>query len=423
MPIPALVGAGLAAAAGSVASAGINAASQSVANKKSWKYTQKAMKLQQQYALEQMQKQYELNMQANKEYFDYQNAYNEPSKVFERYMKAGINPAAVLGSSGVGVNATMSGTPSSAAGAPSGPNADFDWNPADFSALGSGAASAGSLMLEGRRTESEVQRNEAAADRDNAEAGKLRGDTHSQEYRKAADELDLLIKDKEKRSMDDRHAIDVAQSRILRNNAELSDWTLGGSIDAVIASQQMTIEEAKRSRMLTPAYSAILNGQIALQTAQAYYYGSTGSYFSELANLTALEVQQLAKEIDNNWTKRYEITLPDGRKEHWSMQDFMNVTQQNRTTASFYEPEEARGKAQQSVEWKRREIFNALVGILGQGIIARGLRGRGQTGTTTTDMGNTYENVRRYNAKGEYIGGTRVTRGQITPGKAYTERY
>ena len=227
------------------------------------------MKLQQQYALEQMQKQYELNMQANKEYFDYQNAYNEPSKVFERYMKAGINPAAVLGSSGVGVNATMSGTPSSTTGTPSGPSADFDWKPVDASMLGSGAASAGSLMLEGRRTESEVQRNEAAADRDNAEAGKLRGDTHSQEYRKAADELDLLIKDKEKRSMDDRHAIDVAQSRILRNNAELSDWTLGGSIDAVIASQQMTIEEAKRSRMLTPAYSAILNGQIALQTAQA----------------------------------------------------------------------------------------------------------------------------------------------------------
>lgn len=418
-----LVAAGLISAAGSVAGAGINSASQSVANKKSWKYTQKAMKLQQQYALEQMQKQYELNMQANKEYFDYQNAYNEPSKIFERYMKAGISPAAVLGSSGVGVNATMSGTPSSATGTPSGPSADFDWEPADASMLGSGAASAGSLMLEGRRTESEVRRNDAAADRDNAEAGKLRGDTHSQEYRKAADELDLLIKDKEMRSMDDRHAIDVAQSRILRNNAELSDWTLGGSIDAVIASQQMTIEEAKRSRMLTPVYSGILNGQIALQTAQAYYYGSSGSYFSELADLTALEVQQLAKEIDNNWTKRYEITLPDGRKERWSMQDFMNVTQQNRTTASFYEPEEARGKAQQSVEWKRREIFNALVGILGQGIIARGLRGRGQAGTTTTDMGNTYENVRRYNAKGEYIGGTRVTRGQVTPGKTYTEKY
>ena len=216
-----LVAAGLISAAGSAVGAGINATSQSVANKKGWKYTQKAMKLQQQYALEQMQKQYELNMQANKEYFDYQNAYNEPIKIFERYMKAGINPAAVLGSSGVGVNATMSGSPSSSVGTPSGPSADFDWRPTDMSMLGSGAASAGQLMLEGRRTESEVQRNRAAADRDDAEAGKLRGETHSQEYRKAADELDLLIKDKEARSMDDRHAIDVAQSRILRNNAEL----------------------------------------------------------------------------------------------------------------------------------------------------------------------------------------------------------
>ena len=419
---PLLAGA-LVSLGGSAAGTGLNAASQSVANRKSWKYTQKAMKLQQQYALEQMQKQYELNMQANKEYFDYQNAYNEPSKVFERFMKAGVNPSAVLGSSGVGVNATMSGTPSSATGTPSGPNADFDWEPADLSALASGAASAGQLMIEGRRAESEVQRNQAAAGRDDAEAGKLRGETHSQEYRKAADELDLLIKDKEARSMDDRHNIDVAQSRILRNNAELSDWTLGGSIDAAIASQQMTIEEAKRSRLLTPVYSDILNGQVALQVAQAYYYGSSGHYFSELSQLTALEAQQLAKEIANNWDKKYEVTLPDGHKERWSMQDFMNQTEQNRTVASFYEPEEARGKAQQSVEWKRREIFNALIGILGQGILARGLRGRGQTGTTTTDMGNTYENVRRYNSKGEYIGGTRVTRGQVTPGRTYTEKY
>lgn len=382
--------------------------------RRQWRYRQKEMKLQQQYALEQMAKNAELSYVNWQKQFDYENEYNLPASVMERYRQAGITPAAVLGSSGVGVNATMSGGSAPSFGA-SGPSSSFT-QPAAYA----GDPTAFALNEMNR---SAIKRNDAAAARDTAEAGKLRGDTHSQEYRKAADELDLLIKDKEKRSMDDRHAIDVAQSRILRNNAELSDWTLGGSIDAVIASQQMTIEEAKRSRMLTPAYSAILNGQIVLQIAQAYYYGSNGSYFSELADLTALEVQQFAKEIDNNWTKRYEITLPDGRKERWSMQDFMNVTQQNRAIASFYEPEEARGNAQQSVEWKRREIFNALVGILGQGIIARGLRGRGQTGTTTTDMGNTYENVRRYNAKGEYIGGTRVTRGQVTPGKTYTEKY
>lgn len=382
--------------------------------RRQWRFRQKEMKLQQQYALEQMAKNAELSYANWQKQFDYENEYNLPTAVMDRYRQAGITPASVLGSSGVGVNATMSGGSAPSFGA-SGPSSSFT-QPAAYA--GDPTASALNEM-----NRSAVNRNDAAADRDNAEAGKLRGDTHSQEYRKAADELDLLIKDKETRSMDDRHAIDVAQSRILRNNAELSDWTLGGSIDAVIASQQMTIEECKRSRVLTPFYSSILNGQIVLQTAQAYYYGSSGSYFSELADLTALDVQQLAKEIDNNWTKRYEITLPDGRKERWSMQDFMNVTQQNRTTASFYEPEEARGKAQQSIEWKRREIFNALVGILGQGIIARGLRGRGRAGTTTTDMGNTYENVRRYNSKGEYIGGTRVTRGQITPGKTYTEKY
>ena len=77
--------------------------------KRQWKYQQKQMKLQQQYALEQMQKQGEINYANWQKQFDYENAYNDPTKVFDRYLKAGITPAAVLGSSGVGVNATMSG--------------------------------------------------------------------------------------------------------------------------------------------------------------------------------------------------------------------------------------------------------------------------------------------------------------------------
>ena len=77
--------------------------------KRQWKYQQKQMKLQQQYALEQMQKQGEINYANWQKQFDYENAYNDPTKVFDRYLKAGVTPAAVLGSSGVGVNATMSG--------------------------------------------------------------------------------------------------------------------------------------------------------------------------------------------------------------------------------------------------------------------------------------------------------------------------
>ena len=60
--------------------------------KKQWKYKQKEMALQQQYALEQMAKSAEYQLAHDKQMFDYENAYNEPTKVFDRYLKAGITP-------------------------------------------------------------------------------------------------------------------------------------------------------------------------------------------------------------------------------------------------------------------------------------------------------------------------------------------
>lgn len=65
------------------------------------------MALQQQYALEQMSKSAEFQLAHDKQMFDYQNAYNDPSAVLERNLAAGLNPAAVLGQSGVGVSATI----------------------------------------------------------------------------------------------------------------------------------------------------------------------------------------------------------------------------------------------------------------------------------------------------------------------------
>lgn len=71
--------------------------------RRQWKYQRKAMELQQQYALEQMERQATLQ----RAQFDYENEYNTPIKVFDRYRQAGINPAAVLGSSGASMSATM----------------------------------------------------------------------------------------------------------------------------------------------------------------------------------------------------------------------------------------------------------------------------------------------------------------------------
>ena len=159
--------------------------------KRQWKYQQKQMKLQQQYALEQMQKQGEINYANWQKQFDYENAYNDPSKVFDRYLKAGVTPAAVLGSSGVGVNATMSGGSSGSVGAsgPSGGSFDFS------SPLppGAGSAAAG-VALEAMGVNSTIERNKAAANLDNAQADDIRNKMPTREQGQALIELEKQLK-------------------------------------------------------------------------------------------------------------------------------------------------------------------------------------------------------------------------------------
>lgn len=159
--------------------------------RRQWKYQQKQMKLQQQYALEQMQKQGEINYANWQKQFDYENAYNDPAKVFDRYLKAGINPAAVLGSSGVGVNATMSGGSSGSVGAsgPSGGSFDFS------SPLppGAGSAAAG-VALEAMGVNSTIERNKAAANLDNAQADDIRNKMPTREQGQALIELEKQLK-------------------------------------------------------------------------------------------------------------------------------------------------------------------------------------------------------------------------------------
>lgn len=159
--------------------------------KRQWKYQQKQMKLQQQYALEQMQKQGEINYANWQKQFDYENAYNDPTKVFDRYLKAGITPAAVLGSSGVGVNATMSGGSAGSVGAsgPSGGSFDFS------SPLppGAGSAAAG-VALEAMGVNSTIERNKAAANLDNAQADDIRNKMPTREQGQALIELEKQLK-------------------------------------------------------------------------------------------------------------------------------------------------------------------------------------------------------------------------------------
>ena len=58
-----------------------------ISARRNWKYKQKEMALQQQYALEQMSKSAEFQLAHDKQMFDYQNAYNDPSAVLAATMR------------------------------------------------------------------------------------------------------------------------------------------------------------------------------------------------------------------------------------------------------------------------------------------------------------------------------------------------
>ena len=159
--------------------------------KRQWKYQQKQMKLQQQYALEQMQKQGEINYANWQKQFDYENAYNDPTKVFDRYLKAGVTPAAVLGSSGVGVNATMSGGSSGSVGASGPSGGSFDFSSPLPPGVGSSAAG---VALEAMGVNSTIERNKAAANLDNAQADDIRNKMPTREQGQALIELEKQLK-------------------------------------------------------------------------------------------------------------------------------------------------------------------------------------------------------------------------------------
>ena len=177
--------------------AGISAGGQAASGlfkpslKRQWKYQQKQMKLQQQYALEQMQKQGEINYANWQKQFDYENAYTDPSKVFDRYLKAGVTPAAVRGSSGVGVNATMSGGSAGSVGASGPSGGSFDFSSPLPPGVGSAAAGA---ALDAMGVNSTIERNKAAANLDNAQADDIRNRMPTREQGQALIELEKQLK-------------------------------------------------------------------------------------------------------------------------------------------------------------------------------------------------------------------------------------
>ena len=401
--------------------------------RRQWRFQQKQMKLQQQYALEQMQKQSELSYANWQKQFDYENAYNDPSKVFDRYLKAGVTPAAVLGSSGVGVNATMSG------GSASMPSAT---GPFGSTPVSPGAAPFGNptAIAENMVARSTVDRNSAAANLDNAQAQSISDqNVGKQLYTLMAEARVALDKSAAKHNLAVSDVLKV-QENIERNALFISDTTLLSSIDEKKNQAALVAAEVRRLNIENENLGAVMSAQAFMMKTQAVLNQILGEQAREVIESLRLNNLDTANELVRNWDKRFEIEIPNPQYSanlrsgnpitrgnpgprtftvSMSLKDFYDKTVINEANASDFLPEQARIALRNAKVDPYVEISKALVGVAaslaGAGIIRGGMSRAAGTisagGSTSNSAGSSL--TTRYDSHGNLVGyaKTEMTRG------------
>lgn len=360
-----------------------------ISARRQWKYMQKQMAKQQEYALEQMAKSAEYQLTHDKEMFDYQNAYNDPSKVFDRYLKAGVTPAGVLGSSGVGVNATMS------AGSGSAP---FGNIPSGGSGIiGAGKAFQGDpLALANLEVaKSTAARNRADADRARADADNIRNSTHEAGFQKLFDNAQLALARAQEKHELSLSEYTSTQNALMSFDLIVRQWTVGGEIDAVLADYQSKINVAKAGNIQNEYLRAQLDSQLLLTWSMYQSNTADASYKSQLSQLTSAQIIDLQNEIANNWDKRWELTDASGNKKTYSLKDLFGMLTLADVHAAAWksaQAEQAAGKAaaerkNEENRWKW-ETLHAVTSIVQTLMFRSGMRGFGSsTNTVGTDIG------------------------------------
>ena len=276
--------------------------------RRQWRFQQKQMKLQQQYALEQMQKQSELSYANWQKQFDYENAYNDPSKVFDRYLKAGVTPAAVLGSSGVGVNATMSGGSSPMPSA-SGPSGGAPISPGAFTP-GDPTAIAQNMIAK-----STVDRNTAAANRDDAEADNLRGNTHTQEWRERMDRLELQITEHNVKDARELANLHEAQAQIVAIDAYLANITQGYKMSSIMAMAGILEEKYQNIRLTNDWFEPQAGAALAVAWSSAIANVAAANEADSRKKLNAQELMDLQKWYELNWETEVPVQIRNEKGE------------------------------------------------------------------------------------------------------------
>ena len=373
-----------------------------VKDRKSYKWTKKLMAAQQRYALEQMQKQAELNQA----FYDYQNEYNDPTNLLSRWRRAGILPSGVVGSSGTHVTSTP--TSSMGVSTPGGPTQSFK------SSFGDGVMQAMMDPVSFAMLSSNVERNRAAANRDNAEADSISARNLGSDYYAAIGDLNKSIMESNVKDAEAVARMNSALADIYQADASYADLTATYKFQDLIASYSRHVEEYQNLRQYNVKYfDSIMTSQIVKDFALAYssmQSGDLAAANTEIARVTAADLRNW---FDVNWES--EISVPE-------------VDENGKRTG-------------QTVKMTGKEIHERLLGLAvpssEQSISETWFRTRSQKNAFGYELANTalrgalsivgarvggaavaaagsstsmHEVREKYNRYGEFVGGTTVRR-------------
>ena len=297
------LGMNAASSAGSSAGGGIvDALFGGISARRNWRYKKKEMALQQQYALEQMSKSAEYQLAHDKQMFDYQNAYNDPSAVLERNLVAGLNPAAVLGQSGVGVSATI---PTSSGGAPSG------HGPVASGSFGGLAALAGnpSAYADIQLKDAQQERERSAASLNDAEADWYKSQTLDKSLRERLMKAQAGLAEAGITESSSRASLNAAITLSYSIDNELKDAAFGYNFEMIKANLGKAKEEYYQLKTRTGYIDDQIEAELQLLTARAIYLKSSASNQEQLSRVNELTADDLENWFDVNWNTKVEVPI------------------------------------------------------------------------------------------------------------------
>lgn len=299
------LGMNAASSAGASAGGGIaDALFGGITARRNWKYKQKEMALQQQYALEQMSKSAEYQLAHDKQMFDYENTYNDPSAVLARNLAAGLNPSAVLGQSGVGVSATI---PTASGGAPSGHGPVATGSGGGLAALAGNPSAYADIQLK----DAQQERERSAAALNDAEAEWYKSQTLDKDLRERLMKAQAGLAEAGITESSSRAKLNAAITLSYSVDNELKEAAYGYNLEMIKADLGKAKEEYYQLKARTGYIDDLIEGELQLLTARAIYLKASSSNQEQLSRVNELTANDLENWFDVNWNTQVEVPIID----------------------------------------------------------------------------------------------------------------